>query len=79
MWMDGSRSNDGKVGAAAVCKRGDGCMAFRSHLSTRRVEVCDAELWAIGLALRESVRKRDKLQTHGVMTVAMFSNSQVAI
>jgi len=53
--------------------------AFRSHLGTGRVEVYDAELWAIGLALRESVRKRDRLWTHGVTKVAVFSDSQVAI
>jgi hypothetical protein len=43
------------------------------------VEVYDAELWAIGLALRESIKKRDILQIHGVTKVAVFSNSQVAI
>jgi len=43
------------------------------------MEVYDAELWAIGLALRESVRKRDTMQTHGVMKVAVFSDLQAAI
>jgi ribonuclease HI len=43
------------------------------------MEVYEAELWAIGLALRESVSKRDTLQTHGVTKVAVFSDSQVAI
>jgi len=62
-----------------VCKHGDRWKAFRSHLGTGRMEVYDAELWAIGLALRESVRKRDRLQTHGVTKVAVFSNSQAAI
>jgi len=78
-WRDGSRSDDGRVGAAAVCKHGDRWKAFRSHLGTGRMEVYDAELWAIGLALRESVRKRDTLQTHGVTKVAVFSDSQAAI
>jgi ribonuclease HI len=78
-WTDGSRSDDGKVRAAAVCKHGDGWKAFRSHLGTGRVEVYDAELWAIGLALRESVRKRDRLRTHGVTKVGVFSDSQAAI
>jgi ribonuclease HI len=78
-WTDGSRSDDGRVGAAAVCKHGDGWKAFRSHLGTGRVEVYDAELWAVGLALRESVKKRDVLQTHGVTKVAVFSDSQAAI
>ena len=62
-----------------MCKHGDRWKAFRSHLGTGRMEVYDAELWAIGLALRESVRKRDRLQTHGVTKVAVFSNSQAAI
>jgi ribonuclease HI len=78
-WTDGSRSDDGRVGAAAVCKHGDGWKAFGSHLGTGRVEVYDAELWAIGLALRESVKKRDMLQAHGVKRVAIFSDSQQAI
>jgi len=43
------------------------------------MEVYDTELWAIGLALRESVRNRDRLQTHGVMKVAVSSDSQAAI
>jgi len=43
------------------------------------MEVYDAELWAIGLALRESVKKRDTLQIHGVTKVAVFSDSQAAI
>jgi len=43
------------------------------------MEVFDAELWAIGQALRESVKKEDTLQTHGVTTAAVFSDSQGAI
>ena len=78
-WTDGLRSNDHRVGAAAVCKQGDRWKAFRRHLGTGRMEVHDAVLCAIGLALRESVRKRDTLQTHGVMKVAMLSDQQAAI
>jgi len=78
--MDGrSWSDDARVGAAAVCKRGDRWKAFRCHLGTGRMEVYGAELWAIGLALRESVRKTDTLQTHGVTKVAVFRNSHAAI
>jgi hypothetical protein len=43
------------------------------------MEVYDAELWVIGLALREAVKKTDTLQTHGVTKVAVFSDSQPAI
>jgi len=41
--------------------------------------VYDVELWAIGLTLWESVRKRDTLQTHRVMKVAGFNDLQEAI
>jgi len=43
------------------------------------MQVFDADLWAIGLALRESVKKKYILQTHGVTKVAVFSDSQAAI
>jgi hypothetical protein len=43
------------------------------------VEVYDVELWAIGLTLWQSVERRDRLQTHGVMKVAVFSDSQAVI
>jgi len=78
-WTDGSRSDDGRVGAAAVWKHGDRWEAFRSHLGTGQMKVHDAELWAIGLAVQESVRNRDTLRTHGVMKVAVFSDSHAAI
>jgi len=49
------------------------------NLGTGRVEVFDAELWTIGLALNETIKKRETLQRHGVKTVAVFSDSQAAI
>jgi len=78
-WTDGSRSDDGRIGPATVCKHGDCWHAFRSHLGTRQMEVYNAELWAIRLALRESVRERDTPQVHGVTKIAVFSGSQVAV
>jgi len=78
-WTDGSRSDDGRVGAAAVCKHRDECRSRRSYLGTGRMEVFDAELWAIGLALDVAIEKRETLQKHGVETVAVFSDSQAAI
>jgi len=51
----------------------------RSHLGTGRMEVYDAEMWAIRLTLREAVKKRDTLQTHGVTKVAVYSELQAAI
>jgi len=41
--------------------------------------VFDAELWAIGIALRKSVARAEALRAHGVTTVAVFSDSQAAI
>jgi hypothetical protein len=46
-WTDGSRSDDGQVGAAAVCKHGNQWRSRRSYLGTGRMEVFDAKLRAI--------------------------------
>jgi len=46
-WTDGSHSEDGRVGAAAVCKHGNQWRSRRSFLDTGRMEVFDAELWPI--------------------------------
>ena len=43
------------------------------------MEVSDADLRAIGLALSGSLSKKDTLQTHAVMMVAIFPNFQKAI
>ena len=43
-WTDGSRSDDGRVGAAAVCKHGNEWRCRRSFLGTGCMEVFDAEL-----------------------------------
>jgi hypothetical protein len=45
MWRtDGSRSDDGQVGAAAVCKHRDEWRSHRSYLGTGRMVVFDAKL-----------------------------------
>jgi len=75
MWRtDGSRSDDGRVGATAVCKHGNQLRSCRRFLGTGCMEVFDAELWAIGLAVDVAIEKRETLQVHGVMTVAVFSD-----
>jgi len=80
MWLtDGSGSEDGRVGAAAVRKHGNQWRSRRSFLGTGRMKVFDAELWAIGLALDVAMEKRETLQKHRVETVAVFSDSQAAI
>jgi hypothetical protein len=43
------------------------------------MEVFDATLWAIGLALDVRIEKRKTLQGHGVKMVAVFSDAQAAI
>jgi len=43
------------------------------------MEVFDAELWAVGLTLDVAIKKRGKLQEHGVKMVTVFSDSQAAI
>jgi len=73
-WTDGSLSDDGRVGAAAVCKHGNQRRSRRCFQGTGRMEVFDAELWAIGLTLGVTIEKRETLQRHGVKTVAIFSN-----
>jgi len=78
-WTDGSRSDDGRVGAAAVCEHGNELMFRRSSLGTGRMEDSHAELWAIGLVLDVAIKKRETLQEHGVKMVAVFSDSQGAI
>jgi hypothetical protein len=56
-WTDGLCSGDGQVGAAAVSKYRDEWRSRHSCLGTKRMEVFDAELWAIGLALDVMVKK----------------------
>lgn len=55
---------------------------WRTHLSylcTALMEVFDVELWAIGLMLRETVKRRDRLQKHRVKTLAVLSDQQAPI
>jgi len=63
-WTDGTRSDNGQVGAAAVCKHGSEWRTRRSYLGSGRMEVIDAELWAIGIALGETVKKRRRHYSH---------------
>ena len=62
-----------------MCKHGNEWRSRRSFLRTGRMEVFDAELWAIRLALDMAIKKREALQMHGVRTVAVFSDSQATI
>jgi len=62
-----------------VCKHGNEWRTYSGYLGTGRMEVFDAELWEIGLAFGETVKRRKTLQRHGVKMVAVFSDSQAAI
>jgi len=62
-----------------VRKHGNQWRSRRSILRTGHMEVFDAELWAIGLALLETIEKRVTLQRYEVKTVAIFSDLQTAI
>jgi len=77
-WTDVSRSDDGRVGAAALCKHRDAWRSRRSYLGSGRMEVFDAKLWEIGLALDVAIDKRETLQMPGVEIVAVFSDSPAA-
>ena len=78
-WTDGSRSDDGRVGAAAVCTHGNEWRPHCRFLGTGRMEFFGTELQAIRLALDVAIEKRETLQVHGVKMVAVFSDSQGAI
>jgi hypothetical protein len=49
-WTDGSRTDDGRVGSAALCVTTEGWTVFHSSLGTGQMAVFDPELWAIGIA-----------------------------
>jgi len=78
-WTDGSCSDDGRVGAAAVCKHGNQWRSRCSSLGTECMEVFDTELWAIGLALGQTIEKRETVQRHGVSMMPIFSDWETTI
>jgi hypothetical protein len=60
-WTDGLRSDNGRVGAATVCQYSYEWRIRNSYLGTELLEVFDAELWAIGLGLRATVNRCERL------------------
>jgi len=79
-WLtEGSRMHDEIVRAAEVCLNGDGCTVSSCYLGTAWMELIDTELWPIRVALRKSIGRPEALRAHGVMKVAVFSDSQAAI
>jgi len=77
----GPRSDDGRVGAAAVCSNNDGgssgesWKALRSYLRKGRMEVFDAELWAIWIALKKTAKRGERLHAQGVQKTVIFGDS----
>ena len=78
-WTDGSRSDDGRVGAAAGCKHANERRSRCSFLGAGRMDVFDTELWAIGLRLYSTSENRKTLQGLELKTVAVYNESQPAI
>jgi hypothetical protein len=76
---DGSRRDVGQVGAAGVFTHSDEWRTRHSYLGIGRMEVFETELWAIGLALEETVEKIEFLPRNWVTLVAVFSDLQAAI
>jgi len=62
-----------------VCQSGDGWTVFPSYLSTGRMEDLDVDVRAPILELLKSVSRVEALRAHGIMSVAMCSDSQAAI
>jgi len=78
-WTDRLHPDNGQVGAAAVGKNWNRWRSCRSYLGIGCMEVFDAELWAMRLALEVTFQMREKLQRHGVKTVEVVSDSQTTI
>ena len=75
-WTDGLSSDNGQVGAAVVCNHRNECRSCHSFVNARCMEVFDAELWGIGLAVGVAIEKGETLQIPGVKTVAVFGDAQ---
>jgi len=63
-WTDGSRSDDSRVGAAAVCKLGDELRTSHRYLGTGNVAVFEAKLWAIWPVFGEMIMRSQSLLKH---------------
>jgi hypothetical protein len=75
-WTNGSSSDHCQVGAPAVCKYGNACKNHRSYPGTRAMEVSNANLWAIGLMVREVLNRSEILHDPRAKMVIVISNSQ---
>jgi len=79
MWCTaGLHPDDGRMEAAAVSKHTDKWRSHDSYLGTGQMDVFHAELWAIGLALEDTIEKTEILQRHEGKMVAVINHSQAA-
>lgn len=51
-------------------------MVFCTDLGTRRMEVCNPQHWAMGIALQISVVRPEALRAQEASTLEVFSDSQ---
>ena len=58
IWIDGSRQEDGRVGAACVWRIHEGWTGRRFYLGTNK-EVFDAEVFVINRALRAIEQRQE--------------------
>ena len=73
VWTDGSRQENGRVGAACVWRNGEGWTGRRFYLGTNK-EVFDAEVFAVYQALRTIEQRQER--GHGY-TVFVDSTSAI--
>jgi len=61
-WTGGSRSDDGRVKAAAICKHREEWRSRCTYLGTGQTEVCDGTMLAIRLGLEVTMEMRETPQ-----------------
>jgi len=67
----------GQRPCAATAK--GGWMALRSYIWKGQMEVFDAELLAIWIALKETAKRAERLHAQGVQRAVIFNDSQAAV
>ena len=60
-------------------RSGERWKALRSYLRKGQMEVFDAELWAMWIALKETAKGGERLHTQGVQKIVIICDSQAAV